>query len=105
MIEFSKKHLCTPDIKAVESDIVPIIDISNSLKNDSTSNLNGFERNLNINLDKRFFTEYNTKDKIMHYRKIEPFEKNIYIIKPINSDKEIHLSDGNNNINQYDNGR
>jgi hypothetical protein len=106
MINLSKKHLCTPDIRAVESDVIPIIDISNSLKNDSTSNLNGFERNLNINLDRRYFTEYNVKDKINNYRKIESFESNRNTIKPINNDKEIHISEGNNNDNnQYDNGR
>lgn len=108
MIESSRRNIYTPDIKAVESDI-PAIDLTNSLKNDSNTNLKGFDKNLNINLDRRYFTEYDTKEKV-HYKKVDSCETQN--IKPIKKDKEIQISEGTNkmsedieNNNHYENGR
>lgn len=103
MIESSNRKIFTPEIKGVEGDI-PAMDISNSLKNDSTSNLKGFERNLNINLDRRYFTEYDEKikgikgnknEEEIKYKEIDSYGSNNYI-KPVDKDREIRNSEGAN---------
>ena len=92
--ERKKKHIFTPDLKANEGD-VQVLEITNTLKNDSDAKLKGFDKNLNINLNKRYFTELDCKENIQ-YAKVNSYEN--YSLKPV--DKDIKNSEGINRISE-----